>query len=151
VVNLDFGIASVHKASMNDNLKPGTRVLDLRAVCRSGGMFAGLITAPLVAGLSGWSWTWCAIAAVVTAAAGFIVAGVIGRIAFPAPHGQVLVTPVGAAALGIAVSASLAGGAPIALACTIAAFVGSGATGPAITLLIGIAVSAGVGCLAALV
>ncbi|QDV29241.1 hypothetical protein Spb1_11210 [Planctopirus ephydatiae] len=37
---------------MTDGLQPGDRVLDLRAVSRSGALFAGLVAAPLAAVLS---------------------------------------------------------------------------------------------------
>jgi hypothetical protein len=73
---------------MSDGLQPGDRILDLRAVSRSGGMFTGLTVAPLAAGLFGWWWGWCVLAAVGAAVAGFAVADAVGRVVFPAPPGQ---------------------------------------------------------------
>ena len=72
--------------------------LDLRAVCRSGGMFSGLVAAPLAAGLSDCGWTWCVLAAAGTAVAGFTVATTVGRVVFPAPSGQAVVARAGPAA-----------------------------------------------------
>jgi hypothetical protein len=135
---------------MDDRLQPGDRVLDLRAATRSGGTFVGLVAAPLATGLSGYWWVWCVVAAVGMAVVGFVVAGVVAKILFPAPPGQVLVIRVGPTALAVALRASVAGGALVALACAIAAFVGAGAVPALITLLIGIGISVVVGCLGAL-
>ncbi len=135
---------------MRDVLQPGDRVLDLRAVARSGGMFAGLIVAPVAAWWSGWWWAWCAAAAIGVAAGGFAVAGVIARVLFRAPPGQLLVARVGPTALRAALWASVAGGFPVSLGCAVGAFIGAGGVPALVTLLVGIGVSGGVGCLAAL-
>ena len=60
-------------------------------MCRSGGMFVGLVAAPLAAALSGLWLGWCVLAAVVAAVTGFAIAAIIGRVVFPAPSGQVAV------------------------------------------------------------
>jgi hypothetical protein len=135
---------------VNDGLQPGDRVLDLRAVCRSGGIFVGLITAPVAAGVSGWWWGWCILVALGAAVASFVVGGIVGRLVFPAPHGQAVVTRVGPAALGIALRASLAGGLLVAVMCAVLAFLGAGGVWAVITLVVGVGVSVGAGCLAAL-
>jgi hypothetical protein len=135
---------------VNDGLQPGDRVLDLRAVCRSGGIFVGLVAAPLAAGVSDWWWFWCVLAAVAAAVAGFVVGGVVGRVVFSAPPGQTVVTRVGPAALGIATRASVAGGLLVAVACAVLAFLGAGGVWAAITFMVGLAVCVGAGCLAAL-
>ncbi len=73
---------------MSGGLQPGDRVLDLHAVARSGGIFAGLVVAPVAVGLSGWPWGWCVAAVVAGAVVGLVVGGVAGRLVFPAPPGQ---------------------------------------------------------------
>lgn len=135
---------------MADKLQPGDRVLDLRAVTRSGGVFTGLVVAPIAGALSGWWWGWCVLAAVVYAFAGFLVATAISRFVFPAPPGQTVVTRVGPAALGVAVRASVAGGLIIFVVGSFAAFLGAGNLAAVVVGLIGLAVSVGAGCLAAL-
>lgn len=135
---------------MSDGLQPGDRVLDLRAVSRAGGLFAGLAAGPLAAGLSGWWWGLCVLAAVGAAVCGLAIASLVGRALFPAPPGQAAVTRVGPAALGVALLGSVAGGSLIAAACAVAALLGAGVVSAAVTLLVGVGVSAGVGCLAAL-
>jgi hypothetical protein len=125
--------------------------MDLRAVSRSGGMLVGLIAAPLAAGLAGWWWGWCLLAAVGASAAGFVVAGVVGRAMFPAPLGQAVIARAGPAALGVALRASVAGGLIPTVVCVVAALIGAGALPAVVTLLAGIGVSAGAGFFAALV
>jgi hypothetical protein len=136
---------------VSDGFQPGNRVLDLRSVARSGGMFAGLVAAPVAAGLSGWWWGWCLLAAVAAAVGGFVTAGVVGRLLFPAPPGQVMVARVGPAALGLALRASVAGGLLVSVACAVAALIGAGGVPAVVAGLAGVGVSVGAGCLAALV
>jgi hypothetical protein len=136
---------------VGDGLQPGDRVLDLRAVARSGGLFAGLVAAPTAAAWSGWWGGWCVLAAVGAAAAGLAAAGLIGRVAFPAPPGQAVVARVGRPALGIALRASVVGGLVVSVACALGAFIGAGGLPAGVTLLAGLGASAGAGCLAALV
>jgi hypothetical protein len=142
--------SAAERHRVSNGLQPGDRVLDLRALARSGGMFVGLVAAPLAAGLSGWWWGWCVLAAVGAAVAGFVVAGVAGRVVFPGPPGQAVVARVGPAAIGVALRASVAGGSLITVVCAVAAFIGAGGIPGAITLLAGAGVSVGLGCLAAL-
>jgi hypothetical protein len=114
-------------------------------------MFAGLGVAPVAAGLSGWWWGWCVLAAVGGATAGLVVGGGVGRVLFPAPPGQAVVAPVGPAALGVALRASVAGGFIVCVGGAITAFVGAGGLAAVVVLLVGLGVSVGAGCLAALV
>jgi hypothetical protein len=124
--------------------------MDLRAVSRSGGLFVGLIAAPLAAVLSDWWWGWCLPVALGAAIAGFVLAGAIGRVLFPAPPGQTTVVRVSPAALSVALRASVAGGFVVALVCAVAAYFGAGGVPAAVTLVVGVGASIGVGCLAAL-
>jgi hypothetical protein len=136
---------------MSGGLQPGDRVLDLRAVARSAGLFAGLFAAPVAAGLSGQWWVWCVLAAVTAAVVGLLAAGVVSRVAFPAPPGQAVVTRVGPASLAVALRASMMGGSLVSIACAVAALVGAGGIPASASLLAGLGAAAGVGCLAALV
>src|SRR5262245_25686563 len=136
---------------MSESLQPGDRVLDLRAVSRSGGVFVGLVAAPLATALSGWWWVWCVTAALAGVITGLVLAGITARVVFPAPPGQAVVTRVGPAALGMALWASMSGGVFVAVTCAIAAFLGAGGVPAAVTLFVGLGISAGAGCLAALV
>jgi hypothetical protein len=131
-------------------LKPGDRVIDLRAVTRSGGMFAGLVVAPVTAGLSGWWWVWCVSAGIVCAIGGFFVGGVVGRVVFRAPPGQAVIAPIGPGALGVGLRASVAGGLLVCVVGAVVAFVGAGGFVAVVALLAGLGVSVAVGCLAAL-
>lgn len=70
---------------MSDGLKSGDRVLDLRAVTRAGGMFAGLVSASVATALLGWEWPWCVSTAVGCAVTGYVTATGVGRSVFPAP------------------------------------------------------------------
>ena len=128
----------------------GDRVLDLRAVARSGGMFTAAAAAPTVAGLSGLGWHWCVLAAVVAGFVGFLIARVVGRIVFPVPPGETAVTRVGPTALGTAVRASLAGGFIAYTAAPVIAFAITGAYAAAVAFAVGLVVSISAGCLAAL-
>jgi hypothetical protein len=110
----------------------------------------GLINAPLAAGVSEWWWGWCVLVALGAAVAGFVVGGLVGRMVFPAPPGQAVITRVGPAALGVAIRASVAGGLLSAVACAVVAFLGAGGIWAVITLVVGVGVSVGAGCLAAL-
>ena len=136
---------------MSGGLQPGDRVLDLRAVARSGGIFAGLVVAPVAVGLSGWPWGWCVAAVVAGAVVGLVVGGVAGRLVFRAPPGQAVVARVGPAALGVALRASISGGFVVSLAGAVAAFMGAGGVAAGIALLAGLGASVGAGCMTAMV
>jgi hypothetical protein len=143
-------IKSTESDPLSEGLKTGERVLDLRAVSRSGGMFVGLLVAPMVANASGLWWGWCVLSAIAAAAAGFIVAGAIGRRVFLAAPGHTVVTRVGPSALGVALRASIAGGSVVAMACAVVAYFGAGTVWSGIAFLAGIAVCVGAGFLSAL-
>jgi hypothetical protein len=133
-----------------EGLEPGDRVLDLHAVTRSGGMFAGLVVAPIAAAFVGRAWWECLIVAIAFAVVGFIVGGLVGRAAFRTPPGQTVVIKAGASAIGIAMRASLFGGFFVSAAGAIAAFCGAGLGEAAIALFAGLCVSSGTGWLAAI-
>ncbi len=126
-------------------------MIDLRAVARSGGMFAGLVVAPVAAGLSGWPWGWWVAAAVVGMVVGLMIGAVAGRLVFPATPGQAVVAQVGAADIGVALRASVSGGLVVAVAGAVAAFMGAGGVAAGITLLAGLGASMGAGYMAAMV
>jgi hypothetical protein len=136
---------------MSDTLRPGDRVLDLRAVARSGSLFAAIVAAAVATGLSGWWWASCLLASVVAATAGWASAGIVGRAVFPAPSDQSVIVRVGLHSVGVALRASTAGAIPIVLACSLAALLSAGGVVAVVALLIGFGTSAAVGCLAALV
>lgn len=133
-----------------DTLQPGERVIDLRGLVRSGGMFAGLASSAVAIRLCGWDWTWCVMAAFPGAAAGLILAGTIAPFVFPAPAGQVTVTLVGPGALGVALRAAVAGGGLISLASAMAALANGGWVEAAVVFAVGLSVSMLTGVLSAL-
>ncbi len=126
-------------------------MLDLRAVARSGGIFAGLVVAPVSVWLSDWPWGWCVAAVIAGAVVGFVVGGVAGRLVFPAPPGQAVVDQVGPATIGVALRASVSGGVVVSLAGAVAAFMGAGGVAAGIALLAGLGASVVAGCMAAMV
>ena len=126
-------------------------MLDLRAVARSGGIFAGLVVAPVAVWLSDWPWGWCVAAVIAGAVVGFVVGGVAGRLVFPAPPGQAVVDRVGPATIGVALRASVSGGVVVSLAGAVAAFMGAGGVAAGIALLAGLGASAVAGYMAAMV
>jgi hypothetical protein len=131
-------IKSTESDPLSEGLKTGERVLDL------------LLVAPMVANASGLWWGWCVLSAIAAAAAGFIVAGAIGRRVFLAAPGHTVVTRVGPSALGVALRASIAGGSVVAMACAVVAYFGAGTVWSGIAFLAGIAVCVGAGFLSAL-
>jgi hypothetical protein len=135
---------------MSGTLQPGDRVLDLRGVTRSGGMFAGLVAGGVAAWLSNLGLGWSAAGAVVGGVAGAVVASFVGRVVFPAAPGQTVVTRFGPGVVGRALRASLAGGVPITVACAVAALAVGSVTAAGIALVAGAAVSIGLGFLSAL-
>lgn len=133
---------------MSEKFKPGDRILDMRAVMRSGGLFAGLVAAPVAVGLSGNGWVLCMLAAIAASVAGFAVASVIGRTVLPSPPGQTVVAKVGSASLGAALRASITGGLPISIACALLAFFDTSSISALVSLSAGLGVSVASGFLA---
>lgn len=135
---------------MSDDLKPGDRVIDLRALTRSAGLFTGMAASPIAAWFAGWSAGGCLLATVLGAGIGVILGVTAAWVTLRAPAGQTVVARVGAGSLGVAIRASLSGGLIVATSAAVAAFVGFGASAAGVVLLAGFGVAVAVGVLGAL-
>lgn len=133
-----------------EDFKPGERVLDLRAVVRSAAIFVGIVATPIAARAANLSWGLTAAVTVAAVVAGVIVGGIVGRVIFPAPAGQAVVVRWGRPSLGVALKASLSGGALVAIGIAIAVVAPTGVATASILVVVGIVVAVGVGSAAAL-
>ena len=133
-----------------DDLKPGERVLDLRAVVRSAAILVGIIAAPIAARMGGLSWGLTAAGAAAAIVTGFILGTVVGRVVFPAPPGQAAIARWGRPSLGVALKASLCGGMPTAIGIALAATALGGFAAAGVSLAVGVVIAVAVGCSAAL-
>ena len=127
----------------------GDQLFDLPALMRSAGVFAGLTTGPVAAGLSGWVWWCCVLAAIAFALLGWVVAAGMGRVIFPPGPHDTAIKHVGSVALQIALLTSLAGGLVVTAVGSFAALVGADGVAAAITGLAGLGASIAVWALAA--
>jgi hypothetical protein len=135
---------------VREDLKPGERVLDLRAVTRSAAIFVGLVVAPIAARMAALSWGYAAGAAFAGMVLGFLVGIIAGKVLFPAPRGQAVVVRWGGSSLPITLKASLCGGGVMAIGIAVAALFLGGITAAGPPLIVGVIVAACVGCCAAL-
>jgi len=88
-------------------LQTGDRVVELAALCRTSGLFSGLVASGVTIYFGLQSWRFTTGGALVGAILGYVIGWIIGRFLFTAVDGQVLVVKHGMGSLPFTLKATL--------------------------------------------
>ena len=105
-------------------LERGDRVVDLAALCRSAGGFAGLFAIAIVVFFGLQSWMFTAVGALAGAVGGYIVGFVVGKLLFPSSGDRVFLVKHGPESIALSLRAALVSSFAVSMIAVLVAWVG---------------------------